>query len=163
MASIKQHADGSLSFYSELEGVSSGRVGGVAIGSASAPKHRVPQIAVFAFTGAAETGGGVFAWQPEDTSRIHVISKVILRVTTAATSAGTMDVGIGTSATTLYDTLIDGLDVNTATGIFDNITNKGTNGLPTRNLAAGSYITASAASGAVAGMVGVAYIEYWPI
>jgi hypothetical protein len=110
-----------------------------------------------------DTAGGVFAWaNPEATSII--VTRVVLDVTTAATGACTIDVGTtATSATTLSDNLIDGLDINAAAGVFDNITDKGTNGKARQKLAAGKWVTGSKASGASAGTVGFAYIHYHTI
>lgn len=120
---------------------------------------RVPKVAKVALA-AVDTGGGIFAWQNDESSSIIVI-RVGLDVTTAATAACTVDVGTtATSATTSADNLIDGLDVNAAAGVFDNITDKGTNGKSRQKLAAGKWITGSKASGASAGLVGYAYIEY---
>jgi len=109
---------------------------------------------------ALDTGGGVLAWQnPESVSII--ISRIELDVTTAATAAATIDVGTtATSAATSIDNLIDGLDVNAATGVFDNITDKGTNGKSKQKLASGKWVTGSKASGACAGLAGYAYIHY---
>lgn len=109
---------------------------------------------------ALDSGGGVFAWQnPEGTAII--VDRVELDVTTPASAAGTLDVGTtATSATTLSDNLIDGLDVNAAAGVFDNLGNAGTNGKTRQKLAAGKWVTGSRASGAMAGLVGKAYIHY---
>lgn len=109
---------------------------------------------------AVDTAGGVFAWQNPEAGSI-VISRVEVNVTTVATGACTLDIGTtATNATTSSDTLIDGLDVNAATGLFDNITDKGTNGKSRQLLASGKWVTASKASGATAGLVGYAYIYY---
>lgn len=120
---------------------------------------RLPKTAKVALA-AVDTGGGVFSWANPESSNI-LISRVMIDVTTAATAACTIDVGhTATSATTSSDTLLDGLDVNSAAGVFDNITNAGTNGKAVQRLASGKWITASKASGATAGIVGYAYITY---
>lgn len=112
---------------------------------------------------AVATGGGVFAWQnPEDVAII--VTRVILDVTTKTTGACTVDVGPGATATTVADELMDGLDVGTAAGVFDNIENQGTDGKSTARLAANGgavdYVTGSEASGAIAGIVGTFHIFY---
>jgi hypothetical protein len=90
-----------------------------------------------------------------------LIERVVVHVTTVATAACTLDIGTtATSAVTSSDTLLDGLDVNSAAGVFDNITDKGSNGKSRQTLASGKWITASKASGATAGLVGYAYIQY---
>jgi len=105
-------------------------------------------------------GGGVFAWANPESSSI-IILRVVLDVTTKTTAACTINVGTtATSATTTSDNLIDGLDINAATGVFSNFGNAGTNGKFQQKLAAGKWITASQDTGAVAGLVGTAYIEY---
>ena len=120
---------------------------------------RTPLIERVALT-ASDAAGGVFAWaNPWETG--ITIQRVIISITTAASAACTIDIGTtATSAATSSDTLLDGLDVNAATGYFDNITDKGTNGKSRQPLAAGKWVTASKASGATAGLVGYAYIEY---
>jgi hypothetical protein len=86
---------------------------------------------------------------------------VLIDVTTAATGACTIDVGTtAVSAATSSDTLIDGLDVNAGIGLFDNITEKGSNGKSRQKLASGKWVTASQASGAIAGIVGYGYVVY---
>ena len=109
---------------------------------------------------ALDTGGGVLAWANPEAGSI-LITRVVLDVTTKATGACTVDIGTtAASAATSSDTLIDGLDVGTATGVFDSITDKGTNGKSRQKLATGKWVTGSMASGAAAGLVGVAYIHY---
>lgn len=109
---------------------------------------------------ALDTGGGVLSWANPEATAI-LINRVVLDVTTKSTGACTLDVGTTTvSATTSSDTLLNALDVGTATGTFDNITDKGTNGKSRQKLAAGKWVTASKASGAAAGLVGFAYIHY---
>ena len=112
---------------------------------------------------AVDTGGGVLAWQNPEASSI-IITRVVIDATTKATGACTIDVGTtATSATTSSDTLLDGLDVGTAATTADNITDKGTNGKSRQKLASGKWVTGSMASGAAAGLVGYAYIEYFVI
>lgn len=109
--------------------------------------------------GAADTGGGIGAWRNPEPVTI-VIERVEANITTIATGACTMDAGTtATSATTSSDNLIDGLDVHVA-GIYDNITEKGSNGKSRQTLAPGKWITFSTASGAAAGLVGTAYVHY---
>lgn len=112
---------------------------------------------------AVDTGGGVFSWQNPEGADIFVY-RVDLDVTTAATGACTVDVGTTTSsATTSSDTLLDGLDVHTGTGFFSSTddTDNGTNGVAKgQRLAAGKWVTGSKASGASAGIVGTAIIQY---
>jgi hypothetical protein len=106
---------------------------------------------------------GVLNWQNPEASSILVLREV-LNVTTVATAACTVDSGVtATSATTASDTLIDGLDVNSAIGVFDsnNDTDNGTNGVAKPQLlAAGKWVTFKEASGNATGLVADAYIYY---
>lgn len=109
---------------------------------------------------AVNTAGGAFSWQnPEATSII--IDRIEVYVSTAATGAATLSVGsTATSGTTSAANLIDTLDVHSATGAFDNITDKGTNGKSRQLLASGKWVTGSQASGDLTGIVGNVYIHY---
>ena len=112
---------------------------------------------------ALDAGGGVLAWQNPESVAVMVV-RIAVDVTTKSTAACTVDAGTAADATTTGDTLIEGLDVGTATGLFDNITDKGTNGKSIKRLdAKGSttdYVTISKATCAAAGLVGSAYIYY---
>jgi len=109
---------------------------------------------------ALDTVGGVFSLlNPEGVDLIIPSGGLLLDVTTAATAACTVDAGIDSDGTTSADNLIDGLDVNAATGQYDNIADKGTNGGPYK-WGSTEYLVISMASGAAAGLAGYAYIEY---
>lgn len=109
---------------------------------------------------AVDTGGGIFSWaNPEDGDII--VEHVALVVTTKTTEACSVDVGTtATSATTSSDNLIDGKDINAATGTFTNLESAGTNGKAAQRLAKGKWVTASKASGASAGLKGSYEIYY---
>ena len=118
------------------------------------------KIARVALAGAADTGGGIGKWTNPEPGPIY-IDRVEIEVQVVATAACTLDAGTtATSATTSSDNLIDGLDINAATGLFDNVGEKGTNGKSRQKLAAGKWITFSRASGASADFVGRAFIRY---
>lgn len=105
-----------------------------------------------------DTAGGVLSLaNPEGVDLI--ITRLILKLTTASTGAATVDGGIAADGETSSDTLIDGLDVNAAAGVFDNIDDQGTNGQSVLAWSASQYLTITA-SATVAGLVGYAYIEY---
>lgn len=109
---------------------------------------------------ASDAAGGVFAWQNPHENAV-IVTRVVLDITTKTSGAGTLDVGMtATSAATSADNLIDGLDVNAATGVFDNVENQGTNGTGAQKVASGKWVTASKATGNMAGLVGYAYITY---
>lgn len=107
----------------------------------------------------AETAGGVLSLANPEGVRL-LVTRLVIDLTTAADGAGTVDAGIAANGTTSNDTLIDGLDVNTAAGVFDNVGNGGTNGDSVAEWGADEFLTVSAASGAAAGLEGNAYIEY---
>lgn len=111
--------------------------------------------ALTAVTGTT-AGGALSLANPEGVKLL--ITRFILHITTPSGGAATVDAGIAADGTTSSDTLIDGKSVATA-GAFDNITDKGSNGLPLREWGASQYITVTA-SATLAGMVGYAYIEY---
>ena len=109
--------------------------------------------------GALDTTGGIFNEENTD-AHARYITRLVLHVTTKATAACTLDVGIDDDGATVVDNLIDGLDVNTAAGSFDNIKNPGSNGLAGRVWPAGQFLTGSMKTGAAAGLVGSAYVNY---
>lgn len=109
---------------------------------------------------ASDSAGGVFAWQNHHSESV-IVTRVVIDLTTKSSGAGTLDVGMtATSAATSADNLIDGLDVNAATGVFDNVENQGTNGTGAQKVASGKWITASKATGNMAGIVGYCYLHY---
>jgi hypothetical protein len=110
---------------------------------------------------ALDTAGGVLAWQNPESGSI-IIESVDFDVTTIATGACSLDVGTTTvSAATKSDNMIDGLDVHTATGTFTTADQAGANGKRRQKLAASKWLTASTDSGAAAGLIGFAYINYF--
>lgn len=108
---------------------------------------------------ALDAGGGVLSLaNPEGVDLI--VTRLIVDVTTKSAAACTVDAGIAANGTTSNDTLIDGLDVGSAVILADNIENQGTNGVSAKKWGASQYLTISKATGAAAGLVGSAYIEY---
>lgn len=108
--------------------------------------------------GVLDTAGGVLSVL-NPFSRQLLITRLVVNLTTASTGAGTADFGVAATSIS-NDTLIDGLDMNAAVGIFDNIKNKGSNGLSSVYWGATGYVTGSMASGAMAGLAGYAYIHF---
>jgi len=95
--------------------------------------------------------GGVIKLQ--NTYGVDLLVKdMIIQTTTKSTGAATLDVGVDDGGDVSNDTLLDGLDVGTAAGNFDNRIDKGTNGgmaVWKKN----EYLVATA-SATVAGIVG---------
>ena len=109
---------------------------------------------------ALDTGGGVLAWVNPESVAI-IITRITIDITTKSTAASTIDAGTtATSAATSSDNLIDGADAGAVEAVFDNYGDPGTNGKFKQKLAVGKWVTISRASGACAGLVGKAYIEY---
>jgi hypothetical protein len=109
---------------------------------------------------ALDTAGGVLSWANPETTAI-IINRFTVDTTTKSTGASTVSFGTtAVSATTLSANLMDGTDLGTAAGTFDNIQNAGTLGKPLQKLAVGKWVTGSKATGAAAGLVGFCYIEY---
>ena len=112
---------------------------------------------------AGTTNAFAFVWQNPESSKI-TISRVLIRITTAGgTATSVIDVGVTSSAPGTSDNLIDGLDLNT-TGIFDNITDKGSNGksrqVVDENGGTNSYITGKILVANAASLVGTYQIFY---
>lgn len=124
---------------------------------------RQVRIAVYNMVGAtirAGTGGVVAAFTaPADC----IIRRVIMDITTVSTAACTLDVGVTeTSATTTSDTLLDGIDVNTANITADSMDaslDTGANAHAQR-LSSAKWITIDEKTGDATGLVGKLYVEY---
>ena len=101
---------------------------------------------------ASDAAAGIFSEENTYGTNLLVL-RIVIFVTTASTGACTIDVGEGNSASTSYDNIIDGLDVN-STGASDNLGDPGTNGHTVRVWRSGEYVNASMATGATAGLVG---------
>lgn len=127
-------------------------IGGIAQNGYTSKTVKVPLVA----------GAGVLSWaNPEAVSII--ITRIIVDVTTQSSGACTVDFGsTATTSTTSSDNLIDGLSVATA-GVYDNISDIGTNGKSRQKIATGKWVTGTVASGSATGLVGSAYITYTPV
>jgi|GEM_PF-1377901 len=125
---------------------------------------RGTKTAIKTLTGAAihAGSGGVVAWQNPEASSILVL-RATLNLTTVATGACTLDVGLTAgSATTTSDTLLDGVDANAAIGVFDSMDaalDTGANA-HAQLLAAGKWITIDEKTGDATGLVANLYIQY---
>lgn len=159
---LHQVSDGSAVLQDDISGRGLMRVGGPDAGTVASPRFTVPHTAKMALA-AVDTGGGVVSFL-NPLLVAAIIQRIYIDVTTVATSACSVSAGTTVvSATTSVANLIDTLDVHSATGLFDNITDKGSAGKSKQRLAVGGWVTISVASGASAGLVGNAYIEYTPV
>lgn len=120
--------------------------------------------ASLALTGAAVHAGtgGVVAWQNPEASAI-IVTRVVLDLTTVSTGACTLDVGVtASSATTTSDTLLDGIDANSAVGVFDSMDaslDTGANA-HAQKVAVGKWLTVDEKTGDATGLVGTLHIMY---
>lgn len=111
-------------------------------------------VARVAFTGGTDTAGGIFAWANPEGQTI-LVDRVVLDVTTVATAANTVDVGVAANATTDATTFVSAQDTHSAT-----VTHTSS---AVAKVTSTQYITGSTTpttGGASAGLVGVAYIYY---
>ena len=110
----------------------------------------------------ADTGAaaGDLAAIENPTGTAVVIVEAFVNLTTIATAAATVDIGVAANATTLSDDLIDGIDVNGALDVFSVGKNGGTNGRQGQRWDATEYVTASEASGDTTGLVGTLTVLY---
>lgn len=116
--------------------------------------------AAFAITGAAlhaATTLTAFTFSAD-----AVLLRCLLDVTTVSTGAATVDVGYtAVSATTSSDTLLDGVDVNTATALFDSMDatlDLGANA-KAQKAVSGKWITVTQ-SAETTGLVATLYVQY---
>lgn len=145
-----QRDDGGVDFVQDADAKVVASIGGA---------YRSVKVLEIDIAGTADTAGALgSAVNPE--SGAIIVTNVVLDVTTEATGACTADIGVAADATTLNDTLLDGVNVGAATGVFDSATNGGTNGVTVKKVTAGQYFTASTASGAAADLVGKLYVFY---
>jgi hypothetical protein len=104
------------------------------------------------------TGGDALGWL-NPTNTTIMVKNVILDVTTQATGAATMNVGIAADTTTTSSTLIDGGDVGTAAIVLSAQNDGGTLGQSFRKATSTQAVTATP-SATLAGLVGTYEIEY---
>lgn len=137
--------------------ITGGSINGVANSTANA-RNIITE--VVSISGAALHAANLTLWTAPANA---MILRVLLNVTTIATGACTVDIGYtAVSATTSSDTLLDGIDVNAATALFDSMNaalDSGANA-KAQLAASGKWITADEASGDATGLVAVAYIQY---
>ena len=102
---------------------------------------------------ASDSAAGVFS-ETNGFGTDLIVLRIVIFITTAATGSCTIDIGEGSSASSSFDNIIDGLNAGAGAGAADNLGDPGTNGHSSRVWKSGEHITASMASGATAGLVG---------
>lgn len=98
---------------------------------------------------------GVFANIPNPHGQELLIHSAAVIIDTVSTGASTVDVGVGATATTASDTLIDGVSLAT----LGTVSAIGTNG-GQRTWGASQFVTIGEASGDVAGFIGRLTVQY---
>jgi hypothetical protein len=132
--------------------------------SVGALGDRGQRVGVLAVNGTTlhAASGGVLAWTNPEIVAI-IIDRAVLDITTVATGACTIDVGVTeVSAATTSDTLLDGVDANAATAVFDSMNaalDTGANA-KAQKLAAAKWVTIDEKSGDSTGMVANLYVYY---
>jgi hypothetical protein len=161
-AQLVQFADGSAGIVNDSDGKVVARWGGASTPSSGNTSYRVPQVAVTPL-GVVDTGGGIFSLQ-NSLGYDVLVTRLLLNITTAASTAVSQgSFGYTTTSTGSTSNLIDTLSLSAATGLFDNITDKSTNGKSRQIWVNGNYLTGSKTSGSASGLAGYAYIEYVPV
>lgn len=112
------------------------------------------------FSQVAAVATGVFKSVLNPFGADVLILGVFVRITDESTGASTVDIGVAADATTVGDTLIDGLSCATA-GLFTNAEDAGTNGEVSSVWGSSQYLNIAEASGDVAGLGGAyLYVQY---
>jgi len=151
---FKQNPDGTFGMINN-DGVYDLLIGGPSIPSATAPRVYAERSAKLPLVGGTDTGGGILSYQ-NVTGYDMIIQSVVMDVTTVASAACSIGVGVtSTSGTTSATNLIASQDVNTAAGTFGAST--------PQKLPNGKWLTVSKVSGASAGLVGNLYVSYCPV
>jgi len=91
-----------------------------------------------------------------------IILRAFLNITTVATGACTIDVGYSATSAATSDTLLDGVDANAATALFDSMNyalDSGANA-KAQLAASGKFVTIDEKTGDSTGMVAVLYVQY---
>jgi hypothetical protein len=153
------HWGGSNEFDFESGGTENLKSGSILIMDEVTQQHS--GIMRVALTGGTDTAAGI-ASIANPCGVALWIDEFLLVESHIATGACTLDIGQGSSASTLYDTLIDGIDVHStaAPAGWTNYSAPGTNGLTGIYWPSANFITISTASGASAGFTGIAIIQY---
>lgn len=111
----------------------------------------MPHVFTVSCTGA--TGSGAVEFSAANPFGYDVIiMSATFDVTTEATAAATVDVGVAANATTGDDTLMDGIDVGSAAATFGSITTI------RQKWASDEFLNVYSASGAIDDMVGKLYV-----
>lgn len=156
---IRQNNDGSMSIINDDDGLEMSRAGGpsesrmAALGYAYRGRHVIKQRIAVTQT----TAFGVA--NPFGTDVIVGLVYVNLRTTASVTA--TIDVGVTNALTGTSDNLLDGISLGgtaLALAVYDNITDKGTNGKSRQLWSPSQFITATASATPTAAVADL-YVE----
>jgi hypothetical protein len=124
------------------------------------PTYKMRKIKKVPLVAGTDTAGALGSFLP---GVVCMITHVYLDVTTIASATCTVSCGTAANITTASQNLMDTVDVRTAIGSFDNIANAGTLGKALQRCSATQAVTFSTQSGASAGLVANAYVEYFEL
>lgn len=154
---LRQNADGSISMFSEDSAIEVARFGGPAtrVGGAAATNTNVVNwrgiiTMVMRIQGPTDTAGALGAVANPFGTTVYVMAGSNMIVTTQSSGACTVSVGPAANATTLNAGIFSGISV-AATGQ--------TNSVLVPSWSSSQFITASTASGASSGLVGIVAVN----
>lgn len=152
MANIVQLDDGTTRLLHNTDLVPDFIIGGPAVPDNGKNVRIISDSVIKCALAASDAAAGVVSWKNTLPYPVFVTG-VMLDVTTQSSAACT--VGIGTASTSISATNLLASQSVAAAGVF---------GIRTvfSKVAVGSFVTISKVSGATAGLVGSAYIEYFP-
>ena len=156
---IRQNTDGSMSWVNDDDGLEMARMGGpaasrmAALGQAYRGRHVIKQRIAITQTQAFGISN------PFGTDVI--VGLVYLNVSTTASVTATIDIGVTNAITASIDNLLDGQSLGgtaLALSVYDNITDKGTNGKSRQLWTTSQFITGVCSATATA-CVADLYVE----
>jgi hypothetical protein len=161
---FRQKPDGTAAIYSDQEGKDLFVVGGpasitgVTTGQPPVQYRGVFTVKIPLSTTGQGTAAALATWQNTTPDRL-IVGHTYIDITTAQTPTCFISVGVGGSALSIDTILIDSLSCN-ATGVFDNITEKGTAGKSRVAIPANSFVNViTSALGSATSVVGIVYLD----
>ncbi len=154
---LVQKDDGSVALKNEVDGKEIARVGGVPSANATStvPAWRLPKTVIVPLVATAGVGAAIAQWQNPD-SHAYYVKSVLLDIQTGSTASCTVNVDVGSVATS-SGTGIWSLRDLSQTGVINNFNTA--NGKGYAKLSANQYVNVIMTAGSATGLVGVAIIE----
>lgn len=154
---LVQKADGSAVFKNEVDGKEFARFGGVPSANATStvPAWRLPKILIVPLDATAGVGAQIAQYQNTEATAYYVTS-VMLDIQTGSTASCTVNVDVGSIATSSGTGIWSTRDVS-QTGVINNFNSATGKGYA--KLSTNQYVNVTMVSGSATGLVGVAIIE----